>query len=315
MNEILDSDTAIRQDSITQDSGPTGPDLLLLARELKELSRMSKFQAKRDEHVGVQSAKGYTTLTVCVSQLVIFKPLQCAELSNLKATFLAGMQAQVISLVSNPESSLSFAFLLLGLLITVFGALLCFESSRWFDMLTEKEAAWRERYIAQKHANTTMQSQGESPIDLDPFGDCGHSSRSKNHLERPDFVDVWAVVSIHAGPYLILLGLGCFIVGLLLYIWRTQAFATKIISVIFSILCTALFLPFGMKHNRYKVLKCLALERRSDVGLFPGFPTTPAGKRSQRGNSMLDTKGSLPISSPGTGGKHAASASASTTQC
>lgn len=234
---------------------------------------------------------------------------------NFKATFLAGTQAQVLSLATDPESSLPFAFFLLGLLITVFGALLCFESSRWFDMLTEKEAAWREGYIAQKHANTAMQSQGENPIDF-PLSNCGHTSWSKNHPERPGFVDVWAVVSIHAGPYLVLLGLGCFIVGLLLYIWRTQAFASKIISVIFSILCTALFPPFGMKHNRYKVLKCLALERRSDVGLFPGFLTTPVGKRLQFGrvSSMLDTEGSLPVSSPGMGGKHAASASASATQ-
>lgn len=184
----------------------------------------------------------------------------------------------------------------------MFGALLCFEASRWFDTLTEKEAAWREQYIGLKHAKTTGRSRESSKdFSFDRSDDCDsgheHPGQLDNHLvERPGFVDVWTVISIHAGPYLIFLGLGCFIVGLLLYIWRTQAFATKIISVIFSILCAALFPPFGMKHNRYNVLKCLALERRSEVGLFPSFLMTLVEEQLGHDNSTPNP----PISSPGT---------------
>lgn len=57
-----------------------------------------------------------------------------------------------------------------------------------------------------------------------------------------------------------------FVLGLVLYICETQGMATKVVLVTFSAICSTLFLPFGLRHNRYWVLKHLHLERRSDVG-------------------------------------------------
>ncbi|KAJ7360660.1 hypothetical protein DFH08DRAFT_358037 [Mycena albidolilacea] len=172
------------------------------------------------------------------------------------------MQAQVLSLVvgdSGIHLPLASALFLFGLMANVFGALLSFEAARWFEMLTEKEAEF------------CMSRQDGSFSSVDASFEEGAAFNREDekspeaHCRSYGPADPWIAVSISAGPYLVILGMGSFIVGLLLYTWRTQGPATKVVLVTFCVICAALFPPFGLRHNRYWVLDRLNLERRSDV--------------------------------------------------
>ncbi len=137
------------------------------------------------------------------------------------------------------------AIFLLGLLADVFGAILSLLTARWFEMLTEEEVnALREHWDV------------ESGIE---------KREPDNHSAFLRKVDRWVCISLRAGPYLILLGLVCLIVGLVMYASTTQHLAVLILVCVMCSGCMAFVVPFLLRHDRKNILAHFRLQRRSDA--------------------------------------------------
>ncbi|KAK7035328.1 hypothetical protein VNI00_011859 [Paramarasmius palmivorus] len=177
------------------------------------------------------SEKGYSSLAVC-------------------STFLAAMQGQVLSLVvsdDGPGSPLVTMLFFLGLLANVFGAILNYQASRWFEMLTWEEVVLLETY---------NKGFSESKI----IGD----EENQMVSESPGVIDRWIKIAIASGPWMVGLGLFAFILGLLLYVCITQGLVVNVIIIVFCGICAIFISPFALQHNRRWVLMNLSLERRSE---------------------------------------------------
>src|SRR5882672_12586187 len=99
------------------------------------------------------------------------------------------MQAQVLSSLltdTNLSSQIMTALFISGLLADLFGAILSFESARWFEMLTEEETRYMEICWAGAQVGT-----------------------GKNPVVSPALVDRWVALSAKMGPYAVITGLVC----------------------------------------------------------------------------------------------------------
>jgi hypothetical protein len=158
---------------------------------------------------------------------------------------LAAIQSQVLALSAGEntmQSDIITGLFFLGLFASVFGAIVSFASSRWFEMITDQENVfWHEcRY-------DTSQRKLEA------------------QSSKLGFVDRWVYLSLVFGPYLVAVGLIAFILGLLVYIYETQSLALLLLSNVFCVFCLCFIAPFLLRHNRFAVLGHLRLQRRSDL--------------------------------------------------
>jgi len=159
----------------------------------------------------------------------------------LLATFMAATQSQVLSsTLSNtgPSSGLVNAFFIASLLANIFGAILSYASSRWFEMLTKDESAYLHTCWVDAEVGTIHR---------------------ENH---PAFVDRWTSLSIKMGPFAVVLGLIFFVLGFLVFIWTEQPLVVRVISTIVCCVFLVLIPPFTIRHNRMAVLGALRLKRR-----------------------------------------------------
>ncbi|ESK92273.1 hypothetical protein Moror_4671 [Moniliophthora roreri MCA 2997] len=193
--------------------------------EEKENSKAEEFLASDSYDRRQLSQQGFHTLSIC-------------------AIFLAGIQGQVLSLTVGQDgihSDAVTALFFIGLFADVFGAVLSFASARWFEMITDREAAfWRERQWEAQHKTKGRQS---TTLRL---------------------VDRWVFISIVSGPYLVTIGLTAFVLGLLVYIYETQSLFLMILITLFCVFCFCFIPPFVLRHSRIQVLTHLRLQRRSD---------------------------------------------------
>jgi hypothetical protein len=130
------------------------------------------------------------------------------------------------------------AIFLLGLFADVFGAILSFSAARWFEMLTEDEAD-----LLQRHWDLERGNENPPPL-----------------LSR---VDAWICMALGAGPYVVVMGLACLILGLLVYARTFQHLAVLVLACIMCAGCMALVMAFLMRHNRNNVVVHFLLKRRS----------------------------------------------------
>ncbi|THH19703.1 hypothetical protein EW146_g1545 [Bondarzewia mesenterica] len=166
--------------------------------------------------------------------------LEGFQLLALFATFLAGVQAQALSLVPTSQdtgaSRVVTAFFIGGLFADVLGAALCLFSARWFGTLTLAEAL----YLQQR-----WQAEYDTPEETG-----GVRNR-------------WVMWSIRAAQYTVVLGWIFFIVGLLVLVWSIHPLVVKVISTIVCAIALAFIPPFSIKHDRRAVIDMLHLKRAS----------------------------------------------------
>lgn len=151
------------------------------------------------------------------------------------------MQAQVLSSVLADESLSSQIITTLfisGLLADLFGAILSFESARWFEMLTEEET----RYLQQCWADAQT---GKTPAN------------------NPALMERWIALSAKMGPYAVISGLIFLVSGLLVFVWAQQPLPVAGVATAVCCVFAAFVPPFAFKHNRLVVLNHLRLARRS----------------------------------------------------
>lgn len=127
-----------------------------------------------------------------------------------------------------------------GLLADIFTAMLSFASARWFEMLTCEE----DRHLQKSWADV--------------------ESGRRYEVGDYTYVDRWVSVAVLVAPYTMAIGLGFFIVGLMIQVWTYQATLVKIFCSIICTFCMTCMIPFALKHNRMKVISLLGLKRRSD---------------------------------------------------
>ncbi|KAL5631467.1 hypothetical protein ACGC1H_007106 [Rhizoctonia solani] len=79
---------------------------------------------------------------------------------GLASTFIAGVETQFLSIITTANAQdtvvlqASSGFLLLGILLSAFGAIGAFISSRWFELLTAEEVEWLEHRWAYARRET-----------------------------------------------------------------------------------------------------------------------------------------------------------------
>ncbi|KAJ3820797.1 hypothetical protein EV361DRAFT_391326 [Lentinula raphanica] len=148
---------------------------------------------------------------------------------------MAGVHAQMLSIVAQSSGKAQFpvvsALFTIGLLASMFGALLCFVSARWFETLAEDEVAyhsycWKNRL--RKHGKESI-----LPTHLE-HGLHHDQIPHDPHLRVREFMEYWTTISITAGPFFVLLQVALLLAGMVLYIFETQSTATKVIVSTFK---------------------------------------------------------------------------------
>jgi hypothetical protein len=136
-------------------------------------------------------------------------------------------------------SQVTNALFISGLLADVFGAILCFGSARWFEMLTREE----EDIL---HRNWSQDVAEEAP----------------RKLERYSLVDKWVSLSIAIGLHAVVLGLTLCMLGLMVFIWTHQPMIVRVPSTGVFIIFTLFLPPFTLWHRPANVIALLDLRRR-----------------------------------------------------
>jgi hypothetical protein len=152
------------------------------------------------------------------------------------------VQVQVLSstiFAEDMASQITNAFFIGGLLADILGAILCFGSARWFEMLTQEE----EDIL---HERWSDNEQGHKAL-----------------IDRYSLVDKWTSLSIAIGLYAVVLGLTFFVLGLMTFIYAHQPMIVKVISTAVFIVFAIFLPPFTLWHNRVNVIALLDLKRGS----------------------------------------------------
>ncbi|CAE7078783.1 unnamed protein product [Rhizoctonia solani] len=162
---------------------------------------------------------------------------------GLASTFIAGVEAQFFSIVAtmniqdNVMLQASSGLLLVGILLSAFGAIGAFISSRWFELLTAEEVEWLEHRWAYARRETNR------PIPP------GQNSRHPHRLRN------WLVAKSLMMPfYLILFGCLSFVVGVILYTWATQIRPIALACTVVTGLCGFVILGMYLKFEAKGVL-------------------------------------------------------------
>ncbi|KAH7339579.1 hypothetical protein B0J17DRAFT_752283 [Rhizoctonia solani] len=159
------------------------------------------------------------------------------------STFIAGVEAQFFSTVANVNAEdnvimqVSSGFLLVGMLLSAFGAIAAFLSSRWFELLTVEEVEWLEHRWAYARRETNRPTPpGQSPR---------HRYRLRN----------WLVAKSLMMPfYMILFGCLFFVGGVVLYTWVTQPQPIAVACTTVTGFCGFVILGMYLKFEAKGVL-------------------------------------------------------------
>lgn len=162
-------------------------------------------------------------------------------MAAVQAPLLAASLARGYSISAQVVSML----FIWGLFADLFGAVLNYGSTRWFEMLTTEEAEYlQQTWVA-------SESKGEL--------------NKPNGGQGPSIFDIWLAFSIKLGYYLAVLGLILLVSGLLVLIWSETSLHVvfKIISTLLCVFFSATTIPFASKHDRKAAIYLLRLKRQS----------------------------------------------------
>ncbi|KAJ1304543.1 hypothetical protein OPQ81_005684 [Rhizoctonia solani] len=162
---------------------------------------------------------------------------------GLASTFIAGVEAQFFSTVASSCAQYSVivqassGFLLVGILLSAFGAVAAFLSSRWFELLTAEEVEWLEHRWSYARGETNLPTPS------------GQNSKYQHRFRN------WLVAKSLMMPfYIILFGCLFFVAGVVLYTWATQVRLIAVACTVVTGLCGFVILGMYLKFEAKGVL-------------------------------------------------------------
>ncbi|CAE6355391.1 unnamed protein product, partial [Rhizoctonia solani] len=152
---------------------------------------------------------------------------------GIVSTFIASAEAQCLGLVSDipnhPKlSEAANALLLVGLLLSCFGAVLSLLSARWFEVLTDDQVELLEERLTEARKRGARSSMLEDATDSvqEIKGEGSHTTI------EPTWKDHLVAKAIGSALILVLCGFYTFVVGMVLYAWIARSMATAIINTL-----------------------------------------------------------------------------------
>lgn len=192
------------------------------------------------------------------------------------STFIAGVEAQCFSLVpegANSDKGLVqaiSALLIIGLLLSSFGAVTALLAARWFDLLKGEEIALLNHRWACARAgfsrpptNSTKRDSGlADKFEYTHDGDLPSDSiREQVYACKRDTRN-WILAKVIFFPfYFILFGFYSFIVGIVIYSWRFQALVTAIVSTTIVVLGSLVVVCLHLKFETMGALNRMSFSR------------------------------------------------------
>ena len=207
-------------------------------------------------------------------------------LSYNQCTFIAGVQAQIITISYNQTdlaSQIVNALFFAGLFADIGAATLSAASGRWYEMTMPEEADhvydWvcvsenstppiaEEEADAKRGAESilktniaekgTMSFKGEESDGAPSLSPASAAPRCWHAKER------WLCLSLKAGPYMAVLGLVLLGAGVMVWVWAHQTFIVQVLCSILCVLLVILLPPFALPHDRIRALTFVKLRRFS----------------------------------------------------
>ncbi|CAE6361325.1 unnamed protein product [Rhizoctonia solani] len=183
---------------------------------------------------------------------------------GIVSTFIASAEAQCLGLVSDiPDhpkiSEAATALLLVGLLLSSFGAALSLLSARWFEVLTDDQVELLEERLMEARRKGARSSMPLDAQELDSAQDI--------KVEEPyaDIIPTWKdrLVAKALGTALVLVfcGFYTFVVGMVLYAWIARSMATAIVNTVAAAFGTSLLVFMHLDFNGIGVLKSMSFKR------------------------------------------------------
>ncbi|KAF5371367.1 hypothetical protein D9615_009669 [Tricholomella constricta] len=198
------------------------------------------------------------------------------ELLALAATFMAAVQAQVMSTTlgltreqETPALRAVNALFLSGFIFSLMSAFLAFLTSRWFQRLSPEECAYLEvtfeRAIQRQHASHRRCSSSRLADPREPNIERGERALSiTSDVERDDkssfimwLFHEYLAYSLWEPMTLLIIGVGCMILGLLILAWAEHALA---VAIVLTAACVFVMpFPLGVFLIRQKRSRRLAI--------------------------------------------------------
>ena len=160
-----------------------------------------------------------------------------------KAVFLAGLQAQVLSITVADNTTLAVKFVnalwISAIFLDIFGAVLATMSARWLELLNDDDT---EHFI----------DNWTTPVPRRP-GKCIFD----------EMINYIIATALFSPLGIVMLGIGCLVAGLVIYVWAKQPLLVSIISTttfaILTFLCSSCFIPHS--DRRKDIIECIGRKR------------------------------------------------------
>ncbi|CAE6505281.1 unnamed protein product [Rhizoctonia solani] len=180
---------------------------------------------------------------------------------GIVSTFIAGVESQCLGLVSDipghPSlSEAASALLLIGLLLSSFGAALSLLSARWFDLLRDKQITMLEyRWECARNNRNSSDPDLEKQISI--------PGAIKQEVDTPkwNLRDYLVAKTINSALIIVFCGFYTFIIGMVLYTWVAHSIITAIISTIVAALGTILLIFMHLDFDFMGALNIMTFAR------------------------------------------------------
>lgn len=201
------------------------------------------------------------------------------------------MQAQIITISYNQTdlaSQVVNALFFAGLFADIGAATLSAASGRWYEMMMPDEAhhvydwfhtsenstfrtideeeeeeekrgvALLQRTNNAENGSTSLAAESRREDSNDRAGLSSASSPECSYI-----IERWLCVSLKAGPYIAILGLGLLAAGVMLWVWTHQTLVVQVLCTVLCSLLAILLPPFLVPHDRIRALTFVKLRRFS----------------------------------------------------
>lgn len=196
---------------------------------------------------------------------------------GIVSTFIAGVEAQCLSLTTGANTEARSiqainALLLIGLLLSAFGAVTSLLTARWFDLLRGDELElldhrWNCARVEQTGCgNEPKRSEGDQQLEdkyefaqdgtlpsksiQDQIDKCTHSKRNLI-LARAAFLPL----------YFIIVGFFSFVAGIIVYTWVFQSRPTAIICTVITVMGTLVVFCLHLDFETMGALNNMSFKR------------------------------------------------------
>ncbi|CAE6380769.1 unnamed protein product [Rhizoctonia solani] len=200
---------------------------------------------------------------------------------GIVSTFIAGVESQCLGLVSGAEGhpgviEVATALLLIGLLLSSFGASLALLSARWFDLLKGDEI----EFLEHKWSRTRRQRKSSCKDTLIEDGDKMQAMASDTNVHEKHWKDY--LVAKAVGSTLLIVfwqapfpsqlfkhslmgfdgsGFITFVVAMVMYTWVVHSLATAIANTLVAVVGSCLLVIMHLDFEFKGTLQYMSFER------------------------------------------------------